>query len=197
MIQQSHSWSSCVCTPLHLTLCDPMAYSPPGSSVYGISQARILEWVALSFSRGSSWPRDQICFSCIGRGVTTEPAIKKNEIMPSAAIWMQLEIIILSEGRKRQTLYDLTYVGHKWNLTMKQKQNQDAENIVFSLLEFFSYIKSELTTKIYWSCHLPVLITFNFLLSCCLRIKSRLFSLANKTTTIVFQTNCSHFPHNY
>ena len=48
--------------------------------------------------------------------------------MPSAAIWMQLEIIILSEGRKRQTLYDLTYVGHKWNLTMKQKQNQDAEN---------------------------------------------------------------------
>ena len=38
---------------LCLTLCDPMDYSPPGSSVYGISQARILEWVAISFSRGS------------------------------------------------------------------------------------------------------------------------------------------------
>ena len=38
----------------HIQLCDPMNYSPPGSPVYGISQARILEWVALFFSRGSS-----------------------------------------------------------------------------------------------------------------------------------------------
>ena len=38
--------------PLCLPLCDPMDCSPPGSSVYGISQARILEWVASSFSRG-------------------------------------------------------------------------------------------------------------------------------------------------
>ena len=42
-----------------LTLCDPLDYSLPGSSVHGILQARILEWVAISFSRGSSWPRDQ------------------------------------------------------------------------------------------------------------------------------------------
>ena len=35
-------------------ICNPMDYSPPGSSVHGISQARILEWVAISFSRGSS-----------------------------------------------------------------------------------------------------------------------------------------------
>ena len=41
-----------------LTLCDPMDCSPPGSSVHGIFQARILEWVAISFSRRSSWPRD-------------------------------------------------------------------------------------------------------------------------------------------
>ena len=39
---------------LCLTLCNPMDYSLPGSSVYGISQARILEWVAIPFSRGSS-----------------------------------------------------------------------------------------------------------------------------------------------
>ena len=43
---------------LCLTLCDPMDCSPPGSSVHGIFQARILEWVVISFSRGSSWPRD-------------------------------------------------------------------------------------------------------------------------------------------
>ena len=41
------------------TLCDHMDYSPPGSSVHGIFQARILEWVALPFSRGSSQPKDQ------------------------------------------------------------------------------------------------------------------------------------------
>ena len=41
------------------TLCDPMDCSIPGSSVHGIFQARVLEWVAISFSRGSSQPRDQ------------------------------------------------------------------------------------------------------------------------------------------
>ena len=43
----------------------PMDYSPPGFSVHGIYQARILEWVAISFSRGSSQPRDQTRVSCI------------------------------------------------------------------------------------------------------------------------------------
>ena len=41
-----------------LTLCDPMGYSPPGSSVLGILQARILQWFAMPFSWGSSQPRD-------------------------------------------------------------------------------------------------------------------------------------------
>ena len=48
-----------------LTLCDPVGCSSPGSSVHGISQARILEWVAIPFSRGSSWPRYQTLVSCI------------------------------------------------------------------------------------------------------------------------------------
>ena len=55
-----------------LTLCNPMDWSPPGSSVYGILQARILEWVAMPSSRGSSWPRDRnwvSSVSCIGRWV--------------------------------------------------------------------------------------------------------------------------------
>ena len=41
------------------TLCDPMDCSPPGSSVHGILQARVLEWIAIPFSSGSSQPRDQ------------------------------------------------------------------------------------------------------------------------------------------
>ena len=48
-----------------MTLCDPMDCSPPGSSVHGIPQARILVWAAISFSRGSSQPRDWIWVSCI------------------------------------------------------------------------------------------------------------------------------------
>ena len=47
------------------TLCNPMGRRQPESSVYGISQARILEWVAISLARGSSWPRDRTCISWI------------------------------------------------------------------------------------------------------------------------------------
>ena len=43
-----------------LTLCDPMDCSPPGSSVHGTLQARLLEWVAMPSSRGSSWPRNKL-----------------------------------------------------------------------------------------------------------------------------------------
>ena len=54
-----------------------MDHSPPGSSVHGISQARILEGVAVSFSRGSSRPRDRTRVSCIaGRFFTAEPLEK-------------------------------------------------------------------------------------------------------------------------
>ena len=49
-----------------LTLCDPVDCSPPGFSVHGILQARILEWVTISFSRGSSQPRDRTQVSRIG-----------------------------------------------------------------------------------------------------------------------------------
>ena len=52
-----------------LTLCDFMDCSPPGSSVHGISKARILEWVAMSFSRGSSWPRDRTRVFSTGRWI--------------------------------------------------------------------------------------------------------------------------------
>ena len=61
----------CLVTKLCLTLCDPMDCSLLGSSAHGISQARILEWVAISFSRGSSQPRDQ----------TTSPALQTDSIL--------------------------------------------------------------------------------------------------------------------
>ena len=72
----------CICAQLlqlHLTLCDPVNCSLPGYSVHRILQAKILEWVAMPFSRGSSWPRDQTCISCIaGRFFITESLRKDN-----------------------------------------------------------------------------------------------------------------------
>ena len=65
---------------LWLMLCDPMDCSPPESSVHGILQARILEWVAISFSRGSSLPRDGTRVSYIaGSFFTTEPPEKPHK----------------------------------------------------------------------------------------------------------------------
>ena len=59
------------------TLCDPMDCSPPGSSVLGILQARTLEWVAILFYRGSSWPRGWTRVFCIaGKFLLSEPSGK-------------------------------------------------------------------------------------------------------------------------
>ena len=62
----------CSVALLCLTLCNTLDCSPPGSSVHGIFQPRILEWVAISSSRRSSWPRNwaQVSWSsCIGRQI--------------------------------------------------------------------------------------------------------------------------------
>ena len=55
----------CLVAQLCPTLCHPMDCSPPGFSVHGILQARILEWVAIPFSRGSSWSKDWTLVSSI------------------------------------------------------------------------------------------------------------------------------------
>ena len=68
-ISQNLCWEGCgvhVCVCVSQScLCDPMDNSLPGSTVHEILQARILEWVAIPFSRGSSWPRGQTQFSWI------------------------------------------------------------------------------------------------------------------------------------
>ena len=91
----------------HMRLWNPMDCSPSGSSIHGILQARILDWVAISFLRGSSQPRDQIHVSCLaGRFFTTESPgkplftqpLEKNKILPFATTWMDLEGIMLLIG---------------------------------------------------------------------------------------------------
>ena len=65
MCMRAQSLQSC------LTLCNPMDCSWPGSSVHKILQARLLDWVAMRSSRGSSQPGDQACVSCIAGGFFT------------------------------------------------------------------------------------------------------------------------------
>ena len=79
---------------LCLTLCNLMDSSWPGSSVHGIFQARILEWVAISFSRGSSPPRDQTCVSCIASRFFTSWAIEEalNSILKGRDITLPTKV---------------------------------------------------------------------------------------------------------
>ena len=67
----STSSSLCMCMLSCQTLCSPMDCSPPVSFVHGILQARVLEWVGILFSRGSSWPRNRMRISCITSGFFT------------------------------------------------------------------------------------------------------------------------------
>ena len=80
------------------TLCNPMDCSLPGSSVQMISQTRVLEWVAISFSRGSSQPRDGTCVSCFGRQIlyhwatgyaqhTNCSGLKTKSLVPYCSSW--------------------------------------------------------------------------------------------------------------
>ena len=86
---------TCVHAQLCLTLCDPSDCSPPGSFVHGISQARVLEWVAISYSRGSSGPRDlglaSLVSSALGGGLfTTEPSGKPHDVW----CWVSFHMLI-------------------------------------------------------------------------------------------------------
>ena len=72
----------------------PHGCSPPGSSVHGILQARILEWVALPFSRGSSWPRDRTRVFCIAGGFFTT--------VPPGKPWKPRGMFLLLWRRRRE-----------------------------------------------------------------------------------------------
>ena len=98
MCMHAKSLQSC------LILCNPVDCSPPASSVQLILQARILEWIAISYSRQSSWPMDQICSSCgsciTGRFFTAESQGKPKtilEMLNLIIVFNDILFIFLSE----------------------------------------------------------------------------------------------------
>ena len=79
----------CVCAQSCLTLCDSMNCSLPGSTVHGVFQAKILEWAANSYSRGSSQPKDWThvsCVSCTGRQTLVARVVKNMPAMQETRI---------------------------------------------------------------------------------------------------------------
>ena len=97
----------CVCVRAQLLscvwLCDPMVCSLPGFSVLGIFQARILQWVSISCSRESSWPRDWIRISyifCIGRWIFYHCPTNGNSNGTNlvSLLWGLIEIILCKYG---------------------------------------------------------------------------------------------------
>ena len=92
----------CVCS-IVFNFCDPMDYSLPGSSVHGIFQAGILEWIAISSFRGSSHPRiEPACIFCIGKWILYHWVTWKGDrherwrILKNAIMWGKWESQIVS-----------------------------------------------------------------------------------------------------
>ena len=89
-----------------------MSCSPPASSVRGIFQARIPEWVAISFSRGPSWPRDwtcSSCVSCIGRQIlyhwaTREDPVEQKKIIYQGDMLLRLTVYKNTDGGQQSLL---------------------------------------------------------------------------------------------
>ena len=100
------------CPHACVTLCNPMNCNLPGSSVHGIFQARILEWVAISYSRGSSWPRDGThvpCVSWLASGIFTTSATWEAPslfLLPS----LLLRALLRSEEWQKKVLRSLQMV---------------------------------------------------------------------------------------
>ena len=97
----------------YLTLCDPIDCSSPGFSVAGISQARMLEWIAMSSSRGSSGPRDGTHISyipCIGRWVLYQERHPGSMLYMCDYIWMEIIYFIIYRHKIHIILLPIKYV---------------------------------------------------------------------------------------
>ena len=97
---------------------DPMDCSLPGSSVHGILQARILEWVVVSSSRGSSWPKDRTCVSCIDRQIdtfTTGPHGKPALSLSTCMVRLNRDLVEQDVKRRLKYLQQFWLCSHQCN----------------------------------------------------------------------------------
>ena len=100
----------CSVAQLYVTLCDSRDCSPPGSSVNEIFQARTLEWVAISYSRGSSWPSDLTQVSCIAGIFFTDWATGEALESPHAR-WLSVMQLVGATPLSSQKLWKLDAIA--------------------------------------------------------------------------------------
>ena len=154
-----------------LTLCDPMDYSLLGSSIHGIFQARVLEWVAISSSRVSSQPRDQTQVFCIAADIYCSNLCSLLiRILLKSGISSPCVILVLLLSLKHITIW-LHFTSLQWNRAVGFKTtnglNIAKSNNHISILSLFD-LQRALDTVITPCCRLhicvsPKLICWNWM----------------------------------
>ena len=136
-----HACHSAVSNSLQAVDC-----SPPGSSVCGILQARILEWVAISTFRGSSWPKDWTCISsisCIGRWILYHWATWEAPSRPHYSMWKLLALtseyydrfLLMDGGDSRLELKNRTFLFLTiWSQTVPQVKRRGESLLCFCII---------------------------------------------------------------
>ena len=109
--------------------CGPMDNSLTSSSIPGISQTSMLEWVAISFSRGSFPPRDRNCISCIGRWVLYHCTTWKAHIH----IYVYMQNWFINQFRKNQNNTAFTHIKKKKKKKEKERKEKVTKNAELEL----------------------------------------------------------------
>ena len=146
----------------------------PGSSVHGIFQARLLEWVAIPFSRGSSRPRDQIQVSCIAGELFTVWATKKGHSPNPGPLFSSTQCLSDSPPHQRNN-----YSNFLWEIPQTCA----------------TYLHMKHTSKIYWfgrGRHLSVLGGSSSNLSYCILDRQQEAKLLSHRGYVIKKFTCYH-----
>ena len=134
-----------------------MDCSLPGSSVHGILQARILEWVAIPFSKGSSQPRDGTCISCIGRQVLYHWATGETQVIFFSSVQFSsvaqscLTLIFLLGSQFKTCISCISrQVLYHWATGETQVFQFSSVQLLSHVRLWYSYLVSNL--KVQWGC---------------------------------------------
>ena len=136
-------------------LCNPMSCCPPGSSVCGIFQARILEWVAVSSSRGSFRPRDWTHVACVAGSFFTCWAILENSLviqllgLQASTAWGQVQSLV---GDRR------SWKPH--SMAKKKKNNKKKKACLWWMQNFKNYAHQYLNFNFHMSQNIIFLLIF-------------------------------------
>ena len=128
---------------LCLTLCDPMDCSPSGSFVHGILQTRVLEWIAMPLSKGSSWPRDWTFVSYdIQWSHLCHPLLFLTSIFPSIRVFSNESVLCI-----RWPKY--------WNFSFSISPSKEYSGLISFRMDWFDLLEVQGTLKSLFQHHSP------------------------------------------